>query len=246
MRIDKAAAARGIGVEWRPFLLGPLFHAQQGMKDSPFNVVPVKGSYMWRDLERTCEKYGLPFRKPGRFPQNGLMAARITLSLLQEQRPKFVKAVYQASFVHDRDISDPQILHAAARRAGLDPLEVLAAMTSEPMKEQLREETSKAADLGIFGAPSFVTEDGELFWGNDRLEDARNAKTELAKLKKRRIGRLAWLLCSRTSNRCCATARVRLRTRSCPSAYCVRCAPKAKGSTKPPGKKWPTSASLVC
>ena len=63
MRIDKAAAARGIGVEWRPFLLGPLFHAQQGMKDSPFNVVPVKGSYMWRDLERTCEKYGLPIRR---------------------------------------------------------------------------------------------------------------------------------------------------------------------------------------
>ena len=83
MRIDKAAA-RGISVEWRPFLLGPLFHAQQGMKDSPFNVVPVKGSYMWRDLERTCEKYGLPFRKPGRFPQNGLMAARITLSLPQD------------------------------------------------------------------------------------------------------------------------------------------------------------------
>ena len=52
MRIDKAAAARGVAVEWRPFLLGPLFHAQQGMKDSPFNVVPVKGSYMWRDLER--------------------------------------------------------------------------------------------------------------------------------------------------------------------------------------------------
>lgn len=68
-------------------------------------------------------EYGLPFRKPGRFPQNGLMAARITLSLPQEQRPNFVKAVYQASFVHDRDISDPQILHAAARRAGLDPLE---------------------------------------------------------------------------------------------------------------------------
>ena len=45
MRIDRLAAARGVAVEWRPFLLGPLFHAQQGMKDSPFNVVPVKGVY---------------------------------------------------------------------------------------------------------------------------------------------------------------------------------------------------------
>jgi 2-hydroxychromene-2-carboxylate isomerase len=172
MRIDKVAASRGVAVEWRPFLLGPLFHAQQGLKDSPFNAVPVKGSYMWRDMERICEKHGLPFRRPGRFPQNGLMAARITLSLPQEARANFVKAVYQANFVHDRDISDTQILHAAARRAGLDPLDVLAAMTSEPVKQQLKDETAKAADLGIFGAPSFLTEDGEMFWGNDRLEDA--------------------------------------------------------------------------
>ena len=172
MRIDKAAAARGVAVEWRPFMLGPIFFAQQGMRDSPFKAVPVKGSYMWRDMERICEKHGLSFRRPGRFPQNGLMAARITLSLPQEARPNFVKAVYQANFVHDRDIADPQILHAAARRAGLDPLDVLAAMTSEPVKQQLKDETARAADLGIFGAPSFMTEDGELFWGNDRLEDA--------------------------------------------------------------------------
>lgn len=172
MRIDKVAAARGVVIEWRPFLLGPLFHAQQGLKDSPFNAVPVKGSYMWRDVERICEKHGLPFRRPGRFPQNGLMAARITLSLPQEARANFVKAIYQANFVHDRDIADPQILHAAARRAGLDPLEVLAAMTSQPVKQQLKDETGQAADLGIFGAPTFVTEDGEMFWGNDRLEDA--------------------------------------------------------------------------
>jgi 2-hydroxychromene-2-carboxylate isomerase len=172
MRADKAAAARGVELEWRPFLLGPLFDAQQGLKDSPFNVYPVKGAYMWRDLERVCEKYGLPFNRPHRFPQNGLNAARITLSLSQAERPYFVKAVYQANFVHDRDISDPQILHAAARRAGLDPLEILNALRSEDLKQQLRAETSRAADLGVFGAPTFVAPDGELFWGNDRLEDA--------------------------------------------------------------------------
>jgi 2-hydroxychromene-2-carboxylate isomerase len=172
MRIDKVAANRGVQVEWRPFLLGPLFHAQQGMKDSPFNVVPVKGSYMWRDLERTCVKHNLPFTRPNRFPQNGINAARIALSLSQKDRPNFVKAVYQANFVHDRDISDLQILHAALRRAGLDPYETLESIHSEQIKKQLREDTAYAADLGIFGAPSFVTLDGELFWGNDRLEDA--------------------------------------------------------------------------
>src|SRR6185503_3547916 len=172
MRIEKAAVARGVEVEWRPFMLGPIFFAQQGMRDSPFKVVPVKGVYMWRDLERICEKHGIPFRRPHLFPQNGLMAARITMALSQAQRPNFVKAVYQANFVHDRDISDLQILHAAARRAGLDPLEVLGAVNSEQIKEKLKKETSDAADRGIFGAPTFVTEDGELFWGNDRLDDA--------------------------------------------------------------------------
>ena len=172
MRIDRLAAARGVAVEWRPFLLGPLFHAQQGMKDSPFNVVPVKGVYMWRDLERTCAKHNLPFNKPHRFPQNGLNAARIALSLKPEERPNFVKAVYQAHFVHDRDISDLQILHAALRRAGLDPYETLEAIGSDKIKNQLRDDTAYAADLGIFGAPTCVTQDGELFWGNDRLEDA--------------------------------------------------------------------------
>ena len=71
MRIDKAAAARGVGFEWRPFLLGPLFHAQQGMKDSPFNVVPVKGSYMWRDLERICESTACPSAARIAFPRTG-------------------------------------------------------------------------------------------------------------------------------------------------------------------------------
>lgn len=172
MRIDKVAAHRGVAVEWRPFLLGPLFKAQQGMQDSPFNVVPVKGLYMWRDVERTCEKHSLPFKRPGRFPQNGLLAARIALSLKPEERPNFVKAVYQAQFCHDRDISDVQILHAALRRGGLDPYETLEALHSEEIKEKLREETAWAAGLGLFGSPSFLTEDGELFWGNDRLEDA--------------------------------------------------------------------------
>lgn len=172
MRIERAAAQRDVQVEWRPFLLGPLFHAQQGMKDSPFNVVPVKGLYMWRDMERLCEKHSLAFNRPGRFPQNGLLAARLCLSLPQADRPNFVKAVYQANFVQDRDISDIQILHAALRRAGLDPYESLEALHSEEIKQQLMEDTARAADLGLFGAPSFVTPDGEIFWGNDRLEDA--------------------------------------------------------------------------
>jgi rifampicin phosphotransferase len=71
MRVGPACAAAGIALRWRPFLLGPIF-AAQGWTDSPFNVHPVKGRYMWRDLERICDDLGLPLRRPSRFPRNGL------------------------------------------------------------------------------------------------------------------------------------------------------------------------------
>ncbi|MFL5421809.1 MAG: 2-hydroxychromene-2-carboxylate isomerase, partial [Myxococcales bacterium] len=77
MRVEEECARAGITVEFRPFLLGPIFSAQQGIKDSPFNVNPIRGRYMWRDLERLCAKYGLPWRKPSVFPRNSVLSARV-------------------------------------------------------------------------------------------------------------------------------------------------------------------------
>src|SRR5947208_4300346 len=74
-RIEALAAGLGVGVEWKPFLLGPVFKSQ-GWNDSPFNLYPAKGRYMWRDLERLCAKYGLPFHRPSVFPRPSLLAAR--------------------------------------------------------------------------------------------------------------------------------------------------------------------------
>ena len=53
MRVEKEAGSHGVAVRWRPFLLGPIFRTQ-GWLDSPFNIYPVKGRYMWRDLARIC------------------------------------------------------------------------------------------------------------------------------------------------------------------------------------------------
>ena len=80
MRVEAVAAARGLSVAWRPFLLGPLF-AAQGWRDSPFNVYPVKGRYMWRDLQRICDAAQLPLHRPDPFPQNSLLAARVATAL---------------------------------------------------------------------------------------------------------------------------------------------------------------------
>ena len=170
MRIEALASSRDVSLSWHPFLLGPIFR-EQGWTDSPFNIYPAKGRYMWRDLERVCEREGLPLRRPSTFPRNGLLAARLSCRFSSEPwLPEFVRRVYSANFADDRDISDVRVIESILE--SLDQPATLVAEAERPeTKEQLRAQTERAVALGIFGAPTFVV-DGELFWGNDRLEPA--------------------------------------------------------------------------
>jgi 2-hydroxychromene-2-carboxylate isomerase len=171
MRVEEAARAAGVPLVWKPFLLGPIFGAQ-GWNDSPFNVYPVKGRYMWRDLARICADAGLPLRSPSRFPRSGLLAARVALLGGDEPwMPRFVRAVYHANFADDREISEPEVIGSLLEELGLDARALLAAAQSPENKERLKRQTEQAIERGIFGAPSFVSRD-ELFWGNDRLDAA--------------------------------------------------------------------------
>lgn len=173
MRVEDVAETLGVAVKWRPFLLGPLFLEQQGLRDSPFNLVKEKGDYMWRDLERVCEEQGLPLEKPSQFPRNSLLPARLALvGEAQGWIAPFSRAVYDAEFAHDQDISDPAVLRPLLAQAGADPEAALAEAASEPVKARLKAHVDDAKARGLFGAPSFITPDGELFWGNDRLEQA--------------------------------------------------------------------------
>ena len=172
MRIETVAKDRGIDLVWRPFLLGPIF-ARQGWDTSPFNLFPAKGRYMWREMERMCEDLGLPLTVPDPFPQNGLMAARIAhAGRLEPWIGSFVRAVYMAEFGEGRDISDEGLLAGILLDLGLDAKALLAKAQSMEVKIGLRAAVAEAEAAGVFGAPSFVTGDGELYWGNDRLEDA--------------------------------------------------------------------------
>jgi len=157
---------------WRPFLLGPIFQAQLGYADSPFNRRPERGRYMWRDLERTCEKHGLPFRKPSVFPRNALLAARVALVGRDEAWiGDFVRSVFRANFAEDRDISREEVVRELLESQRLPAADWLARAAESSTKQRLRACTDEAVARGIFGAPNFFV-DGELFWGNDRLEDA--------------------------------------------------------------------------
>ena len=172
MRIAPLAKARGIAVRWRPFLLGPIFKGQ-GWEDSPFNIYPAKGRYMWRDLERICAALDIPFKRPAIFPQNALTAARVALAALRDGWGEdFCRAVYAAEFGQGRDIGDPFVVADIVNALGQKPDEAIEQSRMTTNKDALRVQTEEAAKLGIFGAPSFVTADGELFWGNDRLEAA--------------------------------------------------------------------------
>ena len=172
MRVEEAGKAHGVEIAWRPFLLGPIFGAQ-GLSDSPFNVFADKGRYMWRDMDRLCADYGLPFRKPSAFPRNGLLAARVAMVGMRDGwGPAYVRGVYTANFVEDRDISDAGVLAPIVIEAGGNPETAFNDAASDVIKTALRRQTDEAQAKRVFGAPSFITADGELFWGHDRLDQA--------------------------------------------------------------------------
>lgn len=171
MRVAGEAEKRGVAIAWRPLLLGPLFQ-KFGLETSPFRANPVKGAYMWRDLERLCLKHGLPFKQPPEFPQNGLLAARIALILSEEQRPEFTRAVFLYEFGEGGVISDDDAVKAVLAKLGYPVEDTIALAQAPDNKLKLRQETEHAGALQIFGAPTFITEDGEMFWGHDRMEDA--------------------------------------------------------------------------
>ena len=171
MRIEQASKEHGLAIDWRPFLLGPIF-SDQGWADSPFNIYPAKGRYMWRDLERECVRLGLALKRPSQFPRNGVAAARVACAGLGEPwLPDFVRAVFHANFVDDREISDVTVLRDILDDLGQPGTAVVERSVLPETRARLRAHTEDAKVRGIFGAPTFVV-DGEMFWGSDRLDRA--------------------------------------------------------------------------
>ena len=171
MRIEDEARRRGVRIVWKPFLLGPIFR-ELGMETSPFVLQKEKGAYMWQDMVRQCRKYGLRWVRPSTFPRIGLLASRI--ALLGAERPwigAFCRRVMELNFVLDEDINQENRLARIMTDLGLPASEILGQAQAEPTKIRLREQTEQARAKGIFGAPTFFV-GTEMFWGNDRLDDA--------------------------------------------------------------------------
>jgi 2-hydroxychromene-2-carboxylate isomerase len=171
MRIEQTAARLGVIVQWRPFLLGPVFKSF-GWSTSPFVLQPWKTDYVWRDMARQCRKYGLAWTRPTTFPRGSLLPARV--ALLGADKPwmgEYCRRVMQLNFAADQDIDSEAALSEVLASLALPAQDIVAEAQDAANKLRLRNQTELARTKGVFGAPTFFVGE-EMFWGNDRLDDA--------------------------------------------------------------------------
>lgn len=167
-QIEAIATKHGRSVRYKPTLLGAVFKVSGMM---PLTQVPLKGDYSRRDFERSARYAGVKFSMPDPFPVSSVNAARALLWLQSSGSAKsvpFVHTVFRAYFVHNRNISEPDVLADIATELGIDANAMAAAMQDQAIKDKLKAAVDDSVKRGVFGAP-FVFIDGEPFWGNDRL-----------------------------------------------------------------------------
>lgn len=168
-RIDHVAANNGRTVNWRPVLLGPMFKLTGSQ---PLLSVPMKGPYAKRDFLRTARFYGVHMQFPSTFPFSGVAAARLHY-WLADRNPaaamEFSRACLEAAWIEDRDVASTPTVVAIAGALGHDEAEIEAALSTQAVKDRLREEVEAAIARGVFGSP-YIIVDNEPFWGADRLE----------------------------------------------------------------------------
>jgi len=171
MRIEALAASKGVPIRWRPFLLGAIFKSF-GWTSSPFVLQKAKGEYVWHDMLRQCRKYDLPWVKPSVFPRISLLSMRVAMVGAEEPWiGDYCKQIMLMNFARDREIDTPEAVSEVLQQLGLPAEDILAKARSEDNKLRLRAQTEEAQARGIFGAPTFFV-GSEMFWGDDRLDDA--------------------------------------------------------------------------
>jgi 2-hydroxychromene-2-carboxylate isomerase len=170
MRINQVQRTHGIVFRWRPF---DLLTILKEMKHIPFADKPNKMAYMWRDIERRAAMHGIPFQRAAPYPaRNSTLANRVALVGLQEGWGEdFVRAAYQRWFLHGEETGSEANLSKSLHEVGQDGARVVAKADGVETLAMLSAETEIARGLRIFGSPTFGFRQ-EIFWGDDRLEDA--------------------------------------------------------------------------
>lgn len=169
-RIDSVVEQAGYEVEWKPFLLGGVFKATGN--DLPA-ALPPRAAFMFKDLNRLADHYGVEFNFPAdTFPLNSLLAQRVLTALYGEDQAamkRLAREFFSQYWVHGVDLSKPEAVAETADKVGLDGADLVERASDPTVKDALRELTDDAVARGAFGAPTFF-HDGEIYFGNDRLE----------------------------------------------------------------------------
>jgi 2-hydroxychromene-2-carboxylate isomerase len=186
MRLDEVSAATGIAFRWRPFNVRAIMRE---MGNIPFADKPVKAAYMWRDVERRSAMYGLNPRLPAPYPLKELeLANRVAIVAAEEGWvADYARAAYRHWFEDSEPAGSEPNLSRSIEACGQRPARVVDLANAQPAVEGLDAATTEARGLGIFGSPTFVV-GRELFWGDDRLEDAIAWVRGSAALQARRRG----------------------------------------------------------
>lgn len=170
-RIGRLAHASGVEVRWQPFFVMPIM-AELGLNQGPFLPFPSKTAYMWRDIERRALRHSVAYSRPSTYPVNSLLTARIAcIASAEGWCQPFTESVFRLHWTENVLVGSEENLHRALSGLGKDQSLLRSQAQSPEVKETLKKQTERAKSLGIFGAPSFTVR-GELFWGDDRLEEA--------------------------------------------------------------------------
>jgi 2-hydroxychromene-2-carboxylate isomerase len=173
-QLPKIAAQCGAEILWRPMLLGGVFKATGNQ--SPVLIAP-KGAWMWGDMDRWARRYGVPLAKNPHFIINTLTLMRGAVGLQMREPGRFLRYVdtmFHAMWVEPCNLGDPAVVAATLEKAGFDAA-AFATMAGDPeVKAKLIALTDEAVRRGVFGAPTMFV-GGEMFFGQDRLEFAREA-----------------------------------------------------------------------
>ena len=170
MRAESQAAQAGVGLVWRPFSVRTLMREQNNI---PFATKPTKMKYMWRDVERRAARFGVPFNGVPPYPidPNELANHVATLAAIEGWCKDFTQAAYRKWFLDKQDPGSPEALHEVLQALGRDAEQCIRRAPDADVKQAYAAATERARQLGLFGSPTFVVGD-EIFWGDDRLEDA--------------------------------------------------------------------------
>jgi 2-hydroxychromene-2-carboxylate isomerase len=170
MRLAEIERATSVRFNWRPFNVRAIMLEQN---NRPFVGKPVKTAYMWRDIERRAERYGLPIRVPAPYPlQEMELANRVAvLGAREGWCPDYTVVTYRRWFQQGLEPGSAPNLSDSLREIGQDPARAIDLAQSGEIGDALAAAVDEARAMNIFGSPNFVV-GGEIFWGDDRLDDA--------------------------------------------------------------------------